>query len=336
MDAADRRAAVLRAIVEEYIGSAQPVASQTVAQVAGLGVSSATVRNDMHHLEEEGYIVQPHTSAGRIPTERGYRYFVDHFTSPTALPAGPRRAVTEFFATAQGALEDLLTETSQLLARLTSRTAVVVGPSPEQGRVRSVHLVRLHDDLLLVVLVLSNGAVDKTTLPVPPTLGDDQVARAEHLLGRLLTDHRVAEVAAPNETGEPDVDRLATRVHAVLVERHRPGREPLYVGGASHLAAESDAFSTEDSVARLLEVLEHQVVVVALVRELLDAGVTVRIGSENEVEALRECSLVLAPYIVEGRAAGTLGVLGPTRMDYRRAVAAVGTVSERLGSVLSG
>jgi heat-inducible transcriptional repressor len=334
MDAADRRAAVLRAVVETYVATAQPVASQTVAQVAELGVSSATVRNDMHQLEREGYIVQPHTSAGRIPTERGYRYFVDHFTTPSTLPAGPRRVVSQFFASVEGALDDLLTQTSQLLARLTSHTAVVVGPSPDRASVRSVHLVRLHEELLLVVLVLANGVVEKEALAIPSGLGDDPIARAERALGGALAGRRVGEVEAPS-TGDPEVDALVARVHATLVDQHRAAREPVYVGGTSHLAEESDAFGAERTVARLLEVLEHQAVVVALVRELIEGGVTVRIGSENEVEALRGCSLVLAPYGVEGPAAGTLGVLGPTRMDYRRAVAAVAAVSERLGAVLS-
>ena len=136
MDAAERRATVLKTVVEEYVRTAAPVASQTVTESRDLGVSSATVRNDMTQLEREGFLAQPHTSAGRIPTDQGYRYFVDHFTAAGGLPVGQRRAVADFFATTHRALEDLLNETSQLLANLTSHAAVVVGPDADAVRVR--------------------------------------------------------------------------------------------------------------------------------------------------------------------------------------------------------
>ena len=179
MDAVDRRAAVLRAIVEEYVQTAQPVASQTIAQSRSLGVSSATVRNDMTQLEREGYIVQPHTSAGRIPTDQGYRYFVDHFTKAGSLPVGQRRAVAEFFASAHSALEDLLHETSQLLARLTE---------PRRGRRRSAVRRRpgaqrparstCSPSCVLAVAVLSNGSIEKEVISNAGDFDDDQIARA--------------------------------------------------------------------------------------------------------------------------------------------------------------
>src|SRR6266508_796347 len=163
-DLDERKAAILRAVVEEYIETAQPVGSQRVARTRNLGVSSATVRNDMTVLEHEGYIEQPHTSAGRIPTDLGYRYFVDNFTREGALRVAHRRAVAEFFETAHRALEDLLHETSQLLSRVTDHTAMVVAPQPEAAQVRSVQLVMLHPGVVLAVAVLSNGAVEKATL----------------------------------------------------------------------------------------------------------------------------------------------------------------------------
>ena len=334
MDTADRRAAVLRAIVEEYVQTAQPVASQSIAQTRSLGVSSATVRNDMTQLEREGYIVQPHTSAGRIPTDQGYRYFVDHFTKAGSLPVVQRRAVADFFATAHSALEDLLHETSLLLARLTSHAAVVVGPVADAVRVRTAQLVALEPGTVLAIAVLGNGSVEREVLRSDvegERLGRASVALDTQLSGRGLA--QPTQVLAPS-TGDPAADALVAAAAHALCHRAAAVSDHLYVGGASRLAAEQDAFSTTATTARLLEMLEEQVVVVSLVRDLLDHGVNVSIGSEHDVDELRDCSIVLAPYEVEGAPAGTVGVLGPTRMDYQQALAAVAAVSQQLGRLL--
>ena len=160
----DRKAAILKALIEEYVETGQPVGSNTVARGAGLSVSSATVRNEMALLEREGYVTHPHTSAGRVPTDKGYRHFVDHLARQKELQSGARQEVASFFATAHHALEDMLHETSLLLSRITTHAAVVVGPQPDAARVRSVRLVRLHESSVLVVAVLSNGQVERQFL----------------------------------------------------------------------------------------------------------------------------------------------------------------------------
>jgi heat-inducible transcriptional repressor len=330
----DRKAAILRAIVEEYIETAQPVGSQTVARSGTLGVSSATVRNDMTVLEREGYLVQPHTSAGRIPTDLGYRYFVDHFIKQRALPAPERRAVSEFFASAHRALEDLLHETSQLLSRVTDHASVVVGPPHDVAQIRSVQLVPLHPGVVLAIGVLSNGAVMKHTVHIGSDPDDALVGKAAAALNDHLVGSSLNEPAEIPTCGDSDVDTIIDAARAGFVEYAAPsGGEPLYVGGTSRLAAEQ-SFATADRAARLLELLEHQVVVVSLVRNLLDQGVNISIGAENEIDELRDCAIVLAPYEVEGEIAGTVGILGPTRMDYRQALGAVSAVSDQLGRLL--
>lgn len=336
MDAADRRAAVLRAIVEEYVQTAQPVASQSIAQTRSLGVSSATVRNDMTQLEREGYIHQPHTSAGRVPTDAGYRYFVDHFTKAGTLPVVQRRAVADFFATAHTALEDLLHETSQLLARLTSHAAVVVGPQIDTVRVRSAQLVAIQPELVLAIAVLSNGSIEKEIITNAGEFDDSQLARASATLDATMREQSLVSLQVSVSSGDPVVDGLVRLGVEALTRRTAPGSEPLYVGGASRIVGDQEAFATAERASRLLEMLEQQVVVVSLVRDLLDQGVTVSIGAENDVDELRDCSLVLAPYRVDGQTAGTVGVLGPTRMDYQQALAAVAAVSQQLGRLLLG
>jgi heat-inducible transcriptional repressor len=335
MDLDERKAAILRAIVEEHIATAQPVGSQTVARSGRLGVSSATVRNEMTILEREGYIAQPHTSAGRVPTDRGYRFFVDTLTPQSTLPVEQRRAVHDFFdlfTSAHQVLEDLLHETSQLLSRVSTHTAVVVGPHAESVTVRNVQLVSLQPSLVLALAILSTGVVEKCVLHLAGDVDDETLQAATAALRTSLEGARWPLKADPLVAGTPEAADLAREARDALVTRgeHDVG-DPLYVGGASRLAEGSDPGST----ARLLELLEHQVEVVSLVRDLLDEqGSRVSIGSENPLDELRDCSIVVAPYTVDGEVAGTVGVLGPTRMNYRQALAAVEAISEQLGRVL--
>jgi heat-inducible transcriptional repressor len=235
------------------------------------------------------------------------------------------------------ALDDLLHETSQLLARVTAHAAVVVGPQAESVHVRSVHLALLQPRLLLAVVVMSNGAVEKETVVLDAEADSDDAGIASARLAAHLAGRRLAELATMRYSGTTDdradgLARASCDALAAYVRVHHD--EPLYVGGASRLAAEQEAFAST-SASGLLELLEQHVVLGALLRELLGPGLTVRIGAENELADLRECSLVLAPYLVEGEPIGTVGVLGPTRMDYRKAQAAVSTVSRQLGQQLS-
>lgn len=340
MELDERKATILRAIVEEHITTAQPVGSQTIARSRNLGVSSATVRNDMTILEREGYLVQPHTSAGRVPTDRGYRFFVDNFDRQPGLAPAQRRAVSDFFTlfhSAHQVLEELLNETSHLLARVSTHTAVVVGPHVEAAQVRSVQLVTLQPSLVLALAVLSNGRVEKCILHVTADTDDPTVATASALLDTQLAGARWNRLPELRPVAGPAADTLAREARDALAARaEQDALEPLYVGGASRLAAEQEAFPTSDSAAKLLELLERQVEVVSFVHDLLDQGTTtVRIGSENSIDELRDCSIVVAPYRVDGEVAGTVGVLGPTRMDYRQALAAVEAISQQLGDVLS-
>src|SRR5205807_368216 len=182
----ERKAAILKAVVEEYVETAQPVGSQAIARAPGLGVSRATVRNEITVLERDGYLHQPHTSAGRVPTDRGYRFFVDHFAPTGGLPAGQKRAVSEFFDTAHQALEDLLHETSQLLARVSRHAAMVMGPEPDSAVVRSVQLVSLQDRVVLLVAVLSHGAVEKQVFQLEHDADDTRVHAAGAALDAIL------------------------------------------------------------------------------------------------------------------------------------------------------
>src|SRR4051794_22617821 len=204
----ERKASILRAIVEEYVATAQPVGSGTIVHTRSLGVSAATVRNDMGALEREGYVVQPHTSAGRIPTDKGYRYFVDHhLAAASALPSPQRKAVADFFASSARGIDDLLHETSQLLARLTSHAAVVVGPQASVTHVRALHVVALDERTLLAVAVLSNGVVEREVLRFERDVDESEVDGANRIL-QALVGGDVDELAPPVAAAAGDDPRL--------------------------------------------------------------------------------------------------------------------------------
>jgi heat-inducible transcriptional repressor len=267
-----------------------------------------------------------------VPSDKGYRFFVDQLTSPGALPA-VQQQVREFFAMAHGEIEKVLNDTSQLLSSLTDYAAVVVGPAHESAAVRSVQLVGLTPRVVLAVAVLSNGAVEKRTLELAGDVGDERIASASvhldaHLRGRSLLGIGKRIPAS----GDQVTDDLVSRAHRALSADHDTESEHVFVGGASRMAM---AFDAVDTVRRVLAILEQQYVVVSLLQEVLDRGLSVSIGAELGVESLAECAVVVAPYDVEGQPAGTIGVLGPTRMHYPEAMAAVAIVSERLSRRLS-
>jgi heat-inducible transcriptional repressor len=329
-----RKAAILNAVVTEYIASAQPVGSQHVVDAPGVSVSSATVRSDMAALEREGFLAQPHTSAGRIPTDKGYRFFVDHLTGPGSLDPVGRQQVRQFFDHAHGEIELMLERTSGLLADLTDCTAMVVGPSHESAAIRSVQLVGLGSRLALLVVVLADGAVQKQSIEfdvdVDDALLSDAATRlAAHSLGWPLT--QVTATAA--STGDPATDAVvAVGVAGLRSLGQVHGAEQLFVGGSSHMAA---AFDAVDTVRSVLTILEQQLVVVTLLRDIIDTGLSVAIGTEHGVEPLASCAIVVMPVSVDGAEAGTIGLLGPTRMNYPLALAAARVVGDRLGQRLS-
>ena len=333
----ERKSKILRAIVREYIETAQPVGSSHVAADATLKVSPATIRNEMAVLEQEGYLRQPYTSAGRVPTDKAYRVYVDEIAQPGVLDDARSQQVRDFFASAHGALERMLQHTTGLLTQLTSYTAVVTASTAEIAKVRSVQLVSLSERELMLVAVLSNGTVENVTFEREPDVSD------------VVVDGAVRAAGPARHGLEPR--RPGGRVPAPAARRRRSSRPagPAGPRGAAvpqptvrmttctsaETASVASAFDAVDVVRNVLVTLEQEYVVVSLIRDMLDRGVSVAIGAEHGIEQLAVCSVVVAPYIVEGEAVGTVGLLGPTRMNYPQALAAVDVVSQRLGERLS-
>ena len=335
----ERKALILRAIVSHYVSTGEPVGSKTLVDRYRLKVSPATVRNDMGALEEAGYIYQPHTSAGRIPTDTGYRYFVDAWGSDVRLPAEQARQIRHFFGQPRFEFEESLRQTATLLSRLTDHAAVVFAPILERSVVRHVELVRLSAERAMLVLVTDTGRVENHILLIPASVSDDLLDAASETLRSATVDGHHDSVVTniegileqlPVELREP----IATVAVAVGVDLSNRENERLYLEGTSNIVDEHK-FADLETVRQVIGALEHRRVVLETMADALRAtDVSVTIGSENIFAEMQSCSIVAAPYGAEGNILGTLGVVGPTRMDYRKTIAAVYEVSANLGRVL--
>ncbi len=328
----DRNLEVLKAIVTDYVASREPVGSKALVERHQLDVSAATVRNDMAALEEEGYIMQPHTSAGRIPTDKGYRLFVDKLSKVKPLSTAERTAITTFLG-GTADVDDLVSRTVRLLAQLTRQVAIVQYPIAQRDVIRHLDLVTLSPERLLVIVVQSNGRVDQTTLEAPvldePRLQALRGRIASAIIGQTAAD-AASVLAGFLETIAPEDRALAGPVVAAVLEAiaTQPASQVL-VAGVPNLAG--TAF--EANMRPLLEALEEQVVLLRLLGEAAGDDVTVRIGQENRAQGFHATSLVAAGYGAQYGA--SLGVVGPTRMDYPSTIAAVRAVARYVSRILT-
>jgi len=336
----ERKALVLRAIVSHFVSTGEPVGSKTLVERYRLKVSPATVRNDMGALEEAGYIYQPHTSAGRIPTDTGYRYFVDAWGSDKRLPAEEARQIRSFFGRPRFEFEESLRETATLLSRLTDHAAVVFAPIVERSVVRHVELVRLSAERAMVVVVTDTGRVENHVMLIPEVVTEEELdAASEVLRGATVDDHLDSIVV----NGTAALDRVGAGLRSPLKEVMKVigedlttrENEKLYLEGTSNIVDEHK-FADLETVRQVIGALEHRRLVLETMADALRAtDVSVRIGSENMFEEMQACSVIAAPYGAEDNVLGTIGVVGPTRMDYRKTIAAVYEVSANLGRVLT-
>ena len=336
-----RKEAILRAIVRDFILDGQPVGSKRVVEELNLTVSAATVRGDMVELEHAGLIRQPHTSAGRIPTDAGYRYYVDHLTSlELAKPTQPD-AVDQMLLRATD-VEDLLRRTSSVLSRLTRLTALVTAPRLDRSKLRHIELVSLSPHAILLVFIADTGRVEKRILDLADPVADDDVQRARYVVndaaaGLRLTDVHDAitgvSLAAPS-TLQPLLDRVATTIRAGATAAV-PEADRVFVGGAAQLALRATD-ETVDRLGSVYDMLEEQVVLLGMLRETLKQDdLAVRIGSELPVDELSPFAMVVSRYGASGEALGSLGLLGPTRMDYGQAMTTVRAVANSLERALA-
>ena len=345
---AERRGRILSLVVEEHVDSALPVGSEAIVRKYHLGVSPATIRNEMAKLEEEGYIGHPHTSAGRIPTERGYRYYVESLMEEEDLPWEQKQTILHQFHQAGREWEEWLHLAVAVLARSARNMAVVTVPRSAQCRLRHIELVSLQEVVALLVVVLEETRVRQHVLSLPEPLTQDELSEVAHRLTQLcvgLTAAQIRLTAAPLSAVEGHVVRA---VLELMLTEDEAGHEEAYLEGLQHVLSQPE-FSRSDKILALLEALDERNLTRAIpFRRLADVGVKVIIGSEHLAlgrpalaapragwaDAMRDCSVVVARYGAPGALSGALAVLGPTRMHYPRTISTVRYVSSLMSELL--
>lgn len=334
----DRSLEVLRAIVQDYVASREPVASKTIVERHAFGVSAATIRNDMAALEEEELITAPHTSSGRIPTDKGYRLFVDHLADLKPLTAAQRQAIETFLGQSVD-VDDVLARTVRLLSQLTHQVALVQYPSLSRSKVRHVEFVPVAARRLLSVLITDIGAVEQRIIELPADVDEAFIGELRAKLNAIMAGLPMADATLAlgdvEERFQPTSRGIVRAVTQVLREQVDVNRqERLLMAGAANLVRTEHDFS--GSIYPVLEAIEEQVILLRLFGEMAtdQLGVSVSIGRENEAFGLAETSVLTSGYTASGGGLARLGVLGPTRMDYSNNMAAVRAVARYLSRLL--
>ncbi len=321
----DRRSVVLKALIEEYIRTGEPVSSQSVLDLSGLDVSSATVRNDLSQLESYGFVIQPHTSSGRVPTHHGYRFYVDHL-APTRLRQGTRKQIDAFFQQVHSQISEVLRDTSTFVSELTTYPTVVVGPTTTSDVVKDVRLVPLGGSVVLAIAVAESGRVYQEFVDTGVAPDEVTLEAAEQLVtaafqGKTLDDPEHERLAASDLPAM--VKRVIAPVSSQLAGSTSTTRE-VYVGGSSQMAS---LWSDLTMVQHLLEMLDEEAALIDLVSDGTE-GLHVRMGPEFGDES--DLAVVTTTYETPSGSRGRMGVIGPMRMDYRRTIRVVESVSEGL------
>lgn len=331
----DRRLSVLRAIVEEFVRSGEPVGSKVIAQKHSLGVSSATIRNDMASLEDEGLITAPHTSAGRIPTDLGYRTFVDKLSSLKPLSTAERNAIEQFLGAAVD-LDDIMNRTTKLLSTLTHQVAIVQYPTLQRTTLRHIDLIGLTPNKLLIIVIASTGRVEQQLVELPRDITESDVDLLKQNLNHLCSNKYFAEIpeilsslkVTMSQLNQEVLARVIDALQSAVVER---GDDKVLIAGTSNLTK----FENVRTLAPLLEALEENVVLLKLLGEIsADDSLEVKIGKENSMSPLMETSVVTSAYRASDIPVAKLGIVGSTHMDYEVNMAAVSAVANYISRYL--
>lgn len=331
----DRKNKVLQAIIEDYVATAEPVGSRTIARKYNLGVSPATIRNEMSDLEEQGYLEQPHTSAGRIPSDRGYRYYVDCLMQMRDVTSSEGELIRRTFERKVREIDVLVRETARLLSETTHLTSVISGPQIEKASFKELRLVPLGGDKAVLIYITDSGFIENQVLDLPVEVTMLELARVSDVLNEQLRGQRVESLSKPAiQTLQRELSRYGALLEQALHfldQRMDPGeRQRLYLGGTTHMLDQPE-FRDVDKLRSLLNMLEHEEVVA----NVLDVGqetegVQIQIGEEIRVRELADCSVVSTTYRLGDQVIGKMGVIGPKRMEYGRVVGIMNSISRHL------
>ncbi|MBB5354540.1 MULTISPECIES: heat-inducible transcriptional repressor HrcA [Anoxybacillus] len=335
----DRQLLILKIIVDDFIRSGQPVGSRTLSKKEQITFSSATIRNEMADLEELGFIEKTHISSGRVPSQKGYRYYVDHLLPPFRLTQKDVQTIRSIFNEQIYELEKIIQKSAQILSDLTNYTTVVLGPSVKEHKLKTIQIVPLNAETAVAIIVTDTGYVEKHVVTLPPSIPTSDVEKMVNILNdRLagvpledLTDKIQTEVAHVLREHIRSYDHML-RMISTSLDLNAPAQ--MFLSGKMNMLRQPE-FNDIDKLRALFNVIEQEKEFYRLLRKHKQQGVQVKIGTENDVEGMENCSLITATYSVGGEKLGTIAVLGPTRMEYSRVISLLNLVATDLSNVLT-
>jgi len=331
----ERRARILQLVIREYVDSAVPVGSETLVRKHGLRVSPATIRHEMVSLEDEGYLMHPHTSAGRIPSDKGYRYYVETLMQEEELPNEIQRTIRHQFYQVSGSLEEWAKLAAAVIARWAGNLALVTAPHASRARIRWLELVEMRPGVVLLVVVLRDGRVHQQTVAVTGALSQDELTVIAQRLSGLLSGLSAAQAQREPTELAPFEEDVRQAVGRVLEAEDASSYAPAYLEGLRAMLSQPE-FARTETMLGFLELLDEQSLPRLIPFHWAGRGdVAVIIGEENPQDAMRQCSLVVAQYGQPAGVAGALGVLGPTRLSYDRATSIVRYMRALLGELVA-
>lgn len=333
----DRKKKILQLIIEDYISTAEPVGSRTIARKYNLGISPATIRNEMSDLEMLGYLEQPHTSAGRIPSAQAYRFYVDSLLEPGALTDNDMALINSWFRERRRSIDEIFQSTAKILSRMTQNVSMVLANKRDKAVFRYMKFLPLDDRHAILCIVTDDGNVDNCVVEIPLGMRPEELDYMAGRVSRLLEGKELAEIS----------DTLLGTVHTDIVEdkllftsllntinkmNRKHQQQRVFLGGTKQLLSQPE-FRDMDRVRDLLGILEEEKVVRDLLLAGEDSGLKITIGSENKFTGIQDCSMVQATYRLNGQVVGTMAVLGPTRMEYSKVISVMDYLHKYLKTI---
>jgi len=331
---------ILNVIVDDYIRSAEPVGSRSISKRPDVGYSPATIRNEMADLEELGFLEQPHTSAGRIPSNKGYRYYVDHMSPMVTVDPVERNKIRSFYADKLNAMEQVIQQSAMILSHMTNYTSILLGPEVFHTSLRHFQLLPLNETTAVAIIVTSTGQVENKTVTIPQGVSVSEMEKVVNLLNSKLVNVPLFKLKSRlySELAE-ELARYTSHYEELLIVLDSvldsESEHHVYLSGTTNMLTQPE-FKDVDKVKDILDLLEETPTLLKMMNPSASGnGIQVRIGTENDHQAFANCSLITATYTLEGKSLGTIGILGPTRMEYARVMSIMGIISKDLTTLLS-
>lgn len=334
----ERQKLILSAIVDDYIRSAEPVGSRTISKRGDIGFSPATIRNEMSDLEELGFLEQPHTSAGRIPSHKGYRYYVDHLVPRRKLSVQELEVIKRFFAERLRELEQVIQHVATILSSLTNYTSIVLGPELLSTTLKHLQIIPLNDESAVAIIVTNTGHVENKLVSIPDDIPVSEIEKMVRILNAKLSGVPLLhfksklynEVSAELSRYISKYEELVKLIEGVLQQEED---DRIFVSGTTNMLTQPE-FKDVGKVKGILDLFDETQTLIQLFSGTAE-GIQVRIGTENTLEAINNCSLITASYSIDGQSLGTIGILGPTRMEYGRVISLLDYFSQDLALILA-